>query len=168
MAQDSARTLHLGCSDTHSSYRQLAMTVCQDGHLFCWHQCLSLDAFQVNQTFCQDYNLDLACINPRRQLWDYTTHGDFFPGCVDVAQAENHTALPALPDYPRNESACDEFAAFVVQGSSYDHQVNLTDRVVFQWRLRDGSRVQGRLVHDGLLGWLGLGFRNPGGDKNGM
>lgn len=187
-------TLLLGCSPTAQA-RSLQTTACEDqeGTMYCWHRCMSLEDYGVSESICAEQGLlNLTCINPRGQLWDQT-HGDFYPGCADISTAEIATDYPPLPDAatrPDQECSEDRFEALLSSieededGTSdnnnkivaYDHTLDLTTpdeqdggttTAVFQWSVRDG-RVQGRLSYNGIFGYLALGLPMPGGAKKGM
>jgi hypothetical protein len=71
--------LGLGCSSesfvfTHA--RQLEETSCEEGTLYCWHRCMSLEEAGVSEEICADQGLDLWCTSPRGELWDQS-HGDW-------------------------------------------------------------------------------------------
>lgn len=170
VSQNGASDKHvLGCSRASGS-RQLQTTSCEDGGtILCWHRCMSVEEHNVSEAFCAEQNLDLACVNPRGQLWD-NTHGDFYPACIDIETAENATAYPSLPNSPRDEEDCSAsaFQAFVAGGDdSYDHTLDLEQNAIFKWSVRDGQ-VRGRLIYNGLFGFLAIGLPMEGGEKNGM
>jgi hypothetical protein len=161
----------IACSSSAKA-RELQTTTCEAGTLLCWHDCMSLEEHGVSADICAQQGLDLWCINPRGQLWD-NTHGDFFPGCIDAANAENATEFPRLPNYPRdNETACtaETFQRFLQnnQESAYDHSVDLDGVAVFEWTVLENNVIRGRLAYDGLFGYLALGYPSVGGGKNGM
>lgn len=43
--------------------------------------------YNVSESICQEQGLNLACTNEERQLY-VSGHGQFFPGCIDIANAE--------------------------------------------------------------------------------
>lgn len=159
----------MACSSRAKS-RSLETTICEEGTLLCWHECMSLEEHGVSEEICAEQGLDLWCINPRRQLWDFA-HGDFFPGCIDAANAENATELPRLPNYPRDEeTACtvESFQRFLQEEATYEHSLNLNDVSVLEWTVLESNVIRGRLAYNGLFGYLALGYPSVGGSKNGM
>ncbi|GAX16729.1 hypothetical protein FisN_21Hh172 [Fistulifera solaris] len=161
----------LACSSSAQA-RELQTTTCEEGTLLCWHECMSLEEHGVSEDICAQQGLDLWCINPRGQLWDFK-HGDFFPGCIDAANAENATEFPRLPNYPRdNVTTCtaETFQSFLQdnQESAYEHSVDLDGVAVFEWTVMENNIIRGRLAYNGLFGYLALGYPSVGGDKNGM
>ena len=172
----------IGCSISSDSpsapYRILnEATECQENELYCWHRCMNVTEFQVSENICADRGLDLACINPRRQLY-VAGHGDFFPDCIDLATAENHTSYPQLSAFPQDESCAatysDKVRAIQDDGSMYDFSKVMDEdeegRVTFFWSVTADNKIKGNLVYHGLFGWIGFGFRNmePDAPKNGM
>jgi hypothetical protein len=153
-----ADALSIGCSSS-SNARQLQTTECEDGTLLCWHRCMSLEEFGVSEESCAEQGIDLWCINPRSQLWDFT-HGDWFPACIDSSTAENGTAYPTLPNFPRNDEVCTdaEFEAFVSKGAEdYEHTMDLGSGAMFMWSVKD-DHIAGRLAYNGIFGYLSMGF----------
>jgi len=163
--------LSLGCSSNLVARHLEESINCEDDTLYCWHRCMNLTEYGVSEEVCAAQNLQLQCINPRRQLWD-NTHGDFFPDCIDTATAVVATPFPRLPDYPRANETCTPAAweAFVDQeASNYEHSFDLKNGAIFQWSVIDQEQViQGRLLYNGLFGYLSFGFAGLNGAKNGM
>jgi hypothetical protein len=64
--------------------------------LLCWHQCMAVAEFGVNETFCNGQNLDLACVDRNNVLWN-GDHADesagFQPRCFDLSTS-NSSSLP--------------------------------------------------------------------------
>ncbi|GAX10473.1 hypothetical protein FisN_21Lh172 [Fistulifera solaris] len=165
------KAIALACSSSAQA-RELQTTTCEEGTLLCWHECMSLEEHEVSEDICAQQGLDLWCINPRGQLWDHR-HGDFFPGCIDAAKAENATEFPRLPNYPRdNVTACtaETFQSFLLdnQEAAFENSVDLDGVAVFEWTVLNNNIIRGRLAYNGLFGYLALGYPSAGGDKNGM
>jgi hypothetical protein len=161
--------VRLGCS-SFSNARQLETTLCeQDGTIRCWHRCMLLSEGGISsEETCTTQGLSLVCTNPRGQVSDGNTHGDFFPGCVDLTTATNVTDFPTLPKYPRDEQVCndEEFAAFYKTSNStdYEHELVLSNssstgqpQAIFQWSVV-GDSVKGKLYYNGLFGYLAIGL----------
>ncbi|CAB9498323.1 expressed unknown protein [Seminavis robusta] len=160
--------LALGCSSsssfTHS--RQLEESSCEEGTLYCWHRCMSLEVAGVSEEICAEQNLDLYCINPRGQKTDFS-HGDWFPGCIDLETAPNATAYPKLPDYPRDEEECTDagYESFVASyKDEYDFMADLMEGGTLMWSVVD-DKVKGMFSYNGIFGFTSLGFAGyPGGN----
>ncbi|KAG7373575.1 hypothetical protein IV203_034306 [Nitzschia inconspicua] len=165
--------LALGCSGgSNHVVRQLQEddSSCEEGTLLCWHRCMSLEEAGVSETICAGQNLDLYCINPRNQLWD-NTHGDWFPGCIDVETAEPASPYPPLPDYPRDNETCteDAYTAFVeTNAAQYQFMADLTNGGTLYWSVIDDDVVDGMISYNGLFGFLALGFAGPDESINAM
>jgi hypothetical protein len=85
---ESSLSTILGCSSPTLQARHLEMADCDpDTQFFCWHRCFNLTA-DLTQETCQAQELDLACINDQRQLWNGDHNNAFAPGCVDLDTAE--------------------------------------------------------------------------------
>lgn len=155
------KRMSIGCSSTLQA-RLLEESSCEAGTYFCWHRCMDPADDGVSVESCATRGLDLACTNPRGQVY-VEGHGDYFMGCIDMDTAEDATPYPTLPDYPRENATCTDeaFAAFVQeQSSSYDFEANLTNGGYLQWIVVDDSIVRVRLAYNGLFGYLGFGFAN--------
>jgi hypothetical protein len=162
--------LSLGCSSSAATMvaRQLETMTCEGDTLMCWHRCMNITEAGVSDDICADRELLLRCINPRNQLWD-NKHGDFYPGCA-ATDAQVATPYPPLPNAPRNEDECSDsrFDEFVQRSTpDYNHSVPLGNGAVFMWSV-DNKTVHGKLLYNGLFGYLSIGFANIGGAKNGM
>jgi hypothetical protein len=160
--------LTLGCSGSMVA-RELANTTCEGDSIYCWHRCMDLVIFNATESVCSGRKLEVSCINPRLQIWSGKDHGDYYPACADPDKQEIATPLPTLPNFPRDEETCTkaEFADFVNKVTSYDNSVELQENATLQWSVKD-DEVHGRLVYNGLFGWIAFGFANVTGDKNGM
>lgn len=155
--------LALGCSDSTMGARQLQDTSCSEEAVYCWHRCMAAADHGVSTSFCAEQGLDLHCINPRYQKWD-NSHGDWFPGCIDVENAPNATPYDPLPNYPRDEASCtgDAFASFIAaQEATYDYSYNLTQGGHILWSV-EGDKIKGMVAYDGLFGYVGFGFAGDG------
>lgn len=120
---------------------------------------------QVSPEICASQDLELKCINPRLQISDGESHGDFYPGCIKVSDTMEVTPYPNLPQYPREDS-CGGFEEFALS-SDYEHSVKLEGNATLMWSVV-GDELKGRLAFDGLFGWIAMGLANPIGSKNGM
>jgi len=180
--------IHLGCSGDNSIARQLEETSCEKDSLFCWNRCMNLEEHGVSDSICASQELSLRCINPRGQLWDDVSHGDFFPACIDEPNAVPVTPFPEINGYPRDETVCSDkaFAAFVqAQKASggYDHSESVGELAAFLWsvvqkenatninvaqgkvntNVSGNSIIKGELVANSLFSWISIGLR---GDKD--
>jgi hypothetical protein len=111
---------------------------------------------------CQAEGRLLQCLNPRGQVSDGEKHGDFFPACASP-DAGNVTDFPTLPDYPRRDELCTDFAEIYADTTEYANTMNLTggNGALFQFSLVDGDRLKGRLAFNGIFGYLSFGFVGP-------
>jgi len=57
---------------------------------------MSPSEYNVSDSICQEQGLNLTCTNEARQLY-VSGHGQFFPGCIDVANAEEVYGNPVHP-----------------------------------------------------------------------
>jgi len=162
-------SISLGCSADTMSVRNLQDTTCDDADtIYCWFRCMKTTDFLVSEDICSAESLDLRCINPRNQLY-VAGHGDYYPACIDAANAVNVTAYPPITEIPRDNEACSasELESFVSSSTGdYENMVTMSN-ATFLWTVTDGM-VDGRFVFNGLFGWLAFGFANVGGSKNGM
>eukprot|EP00585_Thalassiosira_rotula_P004142 CAMPEP_0196143652 /NCGR_PEP_ID=MMETSP0910-20130528/13644_1 /TAXON_ID=49265 /ORGANISM="Thalassiosira rotula, Strain GSO102" /LENGTH=716 /DNA_ID=CAMNT_0041405137 /DNA_START=82 /DNA_END=2232 /DNA_ORIENTATION=+ len=165
MEDEDSEVHALGCSGT-SHARQLEEAQCEPGSEYCWHRCMYHADHGVSVESCAAEGLDVRCINPRYQLYD-NSHGDWFPACIDAANAPNATDLDPLPNYPRAETCTDEaHEAWVAENSKeYDHANSLPHGGHFYWSIEDDNQVRGMISFNGLFGhlsygWAGVGPRN--------
>jgi hypothetical protein len=160
-------TVGVGCSGGMVA-RDLSATDCGDDATYCWHRCMNHTDFGVSNEVCASRDLAVECINPRQQLWAGEFHGDYYPACADASLLEIETPFPNLEEFPRSEELCTdaEFDAFA-DADGFEFSAELPGGARFQWSL-EGDEVRGRIAYNGLFGWLGFGFANVGGDKNGM
>lgn len=135
-------------------------TTCQfEEEVFCWHRCMNATDYMTSVNQCQIQNQTLQCVNPRGQVSDGDKHGDFYPFCANQ-DAENVTDFPTLPDSPRDDSLCTEFATkFGNSDGAYSNSISLTGGkgAFFQYS-RTGDTVEGRLAFNGIFGYLSVGF----------
>ena len=131
-------------------------------------RCMSASEHGTSIEECTNQNLELLCINPRLQVSDGHSHGDYYPACANSTTAEEATPYPTLPEYPREETACTEelFKAYA-DSTGYDHSYDLEGNATLMWSVEDDA-IKGRLVYNGLFGWIAFGFADPDGEKNGM
>ncbi|GKY90491.1 hypothetical protein MPSEU_000022900 [Mayamaea pseudoterrestris] len=170
---ESQSTLSLGCSGSRIARELTDQVTCGANALYCWHQCMDFDDYNVTEDDCTSRDLQLQCINPRLQISNGTLHGDYYPGCV-AKDAEMETPIPKLDSYPRDDDACTtkDFLAFSTD-SDYNHTAVLLENVsVLQWNVRQDSSgemvLDARLSFNGLFGFLGLGFASSFGELHGM
>jgi hypothetical protein len=52
--------------------------------------------YNVSESICEDQGLNLTCTNEARQLY-VSGHGQFFPGCIDIENAEEVFGNPVHP-----------------------------------------------------------------------
>jgi hypothetical protein len=158
----------IGCSGGMVA-RDLSATTCEDDATYCWHRCMAHADFEVSQEICASRNLQVQCINPRLEISQGETHGDFYLACADNATQPAETPFPTLDEYPRSEEVCTEaeFELFAnVPG--FNFSVTLPGgKNKFMWSIED-DKVHGRLAYDGLFGWIAFGFAAADGNKNGM
>jgi hypothetical protein len=93
---DDAAVAAMGCSSssmTTATARQL-MSCSSAKELLCWHQCMAIADFGVNETYCNGLNLDLACVDPNNVVWD-GMHADasagYAPRCIALSKATTPT-----------------------------------------------------------------------------
>jgi hypothetical protein len=158
----------MGCSGGMMA-RDLGSITCEGDSIYCWHGCMNASDFGVSAEECSSQGLELLCINPRLQISDGDSHGDYYPACADPDVQEEDSPFPRLPEYPRAETTCtqENYEAYVNQ-HEYDHTIELNANATFMYTLEDDHGVNGRLVYNGLFGWIAFGFANPTGDLNGM
>lgn len=159
----------LGCSSAMSVRNLHSQNQnCENDTMYCWFQCMNYTEFGVSHDICAEQDLDLACVNPRHQL--YTGgHGDYYPACIDIDTAGNATAYPPLRDEPWDEELCTSDKLDIFKGESdYDHALTMGNATLLWSITDDSSAINGRFVFNGLFGWLAFGFANVGGNKNGM
>ena len=127
----------------------------------CWMRCMDLSLYNVSQQICSSQKLKLACVNPRNQLWPENTMGDYYPACSNTTQPA--TDFPKLPTYPRNDSKCTkiEWNIFASSSGYFGFYELLKDTAYLYWNVLDGGSIQGKIVFNGLFGYLGFGFANP-------
>jgi hypothetical protein len=176
--QDSGNeALTMGCSSSRIA-RQLEETSCAEGEsIYCWHRCMPIADYGVSLDICAEESastgraLRLQCVNPRGQLY-LEGHGDYYPDCTD--STENSTDYPTLPNYPRDDVNCTaEMWADFASDEGYDGVFKIQDSVAhLMWNVvnaTDGSlSIDGKLVFNGIFGYLSIGFPKEGGRKNGM
>jgi len=175
--------LGIGCSG-NSVAHQLEEVVCMEGSTYCWHRCMNHSDYEVSDMICSERSLQLQCVNPRDQVYE-SGHGDFQPACSN--SIEPVTDYPTLSSFPQDTEKCDEKAwdefsspdgySFIFdklgdnrgnRGLDWDGAMEKGGNVSkFMWNV-DGDSVDGKLVFNGLFGWLAFGFFNPGGKHNGM
>jgi hypothetical protein len=85
-------TMALGCSSSSMTARHLNdnITCQEETQFFCWHACFN-HTEEASPEACASQELDLACVNDARQLWDGAHDPAFYPGCVDLATAVTFT-----------------------------------------------------------------------------
>mmetsp|Transcript_48457 Transcript_48457/g.73207 ORF Transcript_48457/g.73207 Transcript_48457/m.73207 type:complete len:659 (-) Transcript_48457:105-2081(-) len=160
--------LGLGCSSSQTA-RNLEEISCQANSIYCWSRCMSiLEEGIPHENYCQEErNLRLDCVNPRNQT--YTGgHGDYYPACT--ASTENATSYPKLPVYQeiRDPNICTDTAFNdFAKTEGYAHSFDLGPSI-FMWSVVDGE-VDGRLVFDGVFGFLAIGHASfAGGPHDAM
>jgi hypothetical protein len=139
------------------------MQECNDAEeILCAASCMNATEFNVSIESCQADGKVLKCMNPRGQVSDGTLPGDFFPACASL-DADNVTAFPTLPDYPRNDDLCTDFAQTYGDTTEYANTINLTNGngALFQFSLVDGVTLKGRLAFNGIFGFLAFGLVGP-------
>ena len=67
---------------------------------------MSPSEYNVSESICQEQGLNLTCTNEERQLY-VSGHGDFFPGCIDIANAEEVYGNPNHPSQQNNTNSTD-------------------------------------------------------------
>lgn len=85
--QGTSEAFAIGC---HTGVaRQLETITCNSTDLLCWHKCMVLADFGVNETYCSDMELDLACISDANEVWggEHAPEAGYEPGCIDLANA---------------------------------------------------------------------------------
>ena len=90
MVNQDQQALSLACSHSQYTARQLEDSSCEAGSLWCWHRCMNLTDYSLNETSCASQDLDLACINSARELWNgehASKDEGYGPGCVDLETA---------------------------------------------------------------------------------
>lgn len=63
--------------------------------------------YNVSESICQEQGLNLTCTNEERQLY-VSGHGPFFPGCIDIANAEEVYGNPIHPSEQNNTNTTDQ------------------------------------------------------------
>jgi hypothetical protein len=130
--------------------------------VYCWHRCMNSTLFNVSQAICSSQERELKCINPRDQVWLGVKHGDLFPGCA-ASDWPNETDFTSLPNFPRDDAKCSNFATFYNDGM-YANSMPLKDGVgaVFQYNVTSDGNIDGRLAYNGIFGYLSVGFQGVG------
>jgi hypothetical protein len=138
--------------------------------VYCWHRCMNLTEYALTHEMCKAQDQLVSCLNPRGQLSDGDSHGDFFLACAaaDTPPVSNFTTLP---DHPRVEEMCDDFDTFV-SSEQYDYSMTFPggSGAVLQWsvvKATAGSTekkfINGRLAFNGIFGYLSIGKSGIGG-----
>jgi len=91
-------------------------------------------------------------------------HGDYNLACTNSTEL-----VSPRPPVEQPTTGCDEWQDLVAD-PTYTHKVALSDNeTYFLWNVAaDGQTIHGKMIHKGLVGWLGFGLENIGGAHNGM
>ncbi len=163
------RALSAGGEGCHGAH---CIDVCDTdaGTFFCWFRCMNLEEHSAHE--CDSVGLPIQCINPRDQVSDGFSHGDYYPACSD--STANVTDYPKLEQYPQDPDVCTdaEWTAFS-DSSDYMHVFDLSNDFTtakFMWTINADGLVEGRIAFNGLFGWLAVGLLNltPGAGHKGM
>jgi hypothetical protein len=144
-----------------------AATTCNyTQEVYCKQHCINATDFGVSIETCESQGKLLQCMNPRGQVSDGSDgddhNGDFFPACASP-DAPSVTDFPTLPDYPRNDDLCTDFAQVYGETTEYANTIGLPggSGALFQFSLVDGEILKGRLAFNGIFGYLAFGFIGP-------
>lgn len=96
----------LACS-SYLEGRQLEELSCEADELFCWEKCMIPAEYNVSESMCKEQGLNLTCTNDEGQLY-ISGHGQFYPGCIDLATATNVTGSPIHPSLQNNTNITDD------------------------------------------------------------
>lgn len=162
-AHDAASSPFRFLAENETSTAAENTTCASAEEVYCWHRCMSPADFNASATACESDNKLLKCVDPLGQVWNGNDEGDFYLGCAS-SDIENVTAFTVLPDYPRDESLCNNFAEKFYSDAAYGNTLVLDggNVALFQFTL-SGDTLTGRLAFNGILGYLAFGFvgRNP-------
>ena len=153
----------LGCSSTEMRALEGADECFEENAIYCWHRCMPLDDHGVSFDACTADDHEIKCTNPRFQVSDGDSHGDFFPICTDSVLEV--TPYPTILEYPQDPEVCTEEAWEAFNEGDYEFSFNLTtDRTDanFYWTPDvEAGTIKGRLVFNGQFGYISFGFINP-------
>jgi len=157
-SSDSGAALALGCSRKLSA-REL-MSTCTSNQIYCWHRCMNYTS-TLNPSSCAAQSLGFQCVSQFGQIYR-EGHGDYFPACTNATEY-----VTPRPSVAQPSSTCPGWQG-LVSDSYYAHRVALVqDETYFLWNVV-GNKVEGKMIHKGLVGWLAIGIENQGGGHNGM
>jgi len=155
---DAEVVLALGCSHTLQA-RELAEASCADNQLYCWHRCVNFTE-EVSPEACSVQNLGFQCVNQFDQVY-VSGHGDFHPECTN-------STTPVTPRPPVEQpEGCTGFADLISDAAYANRVALVVDQTYFLWNVVD-DKIEGKMVHNGLVGWMAMGLENVGGHHNGM
>ena len=173
-AADAGGPLAVGCASGRVP-RELWGTGCEDNQIYCWYRCMD-ETVDANRSYCAAQGLTLNCTSMFGQISDGNHHGDYSPACTDGSAG---TVTPSPTIVPASASCSTGWDAFVDWGA-YAAFVPLThsrctswggcdnqDAGYFLWNVV-GDQIEGKIVHNGRLGYIAIGTENHGGGKNGM
>lgn len=164
----------VGCSSPNEHARLLEAgsgnIKCGDNGTFCWNRCMVHADHGVSHDICSSRSLKLQCINPRDQVWDGKSHGDYYPDCSNTT--DPITELEKLRNYPRNEPTCTVGWDAFSSSADYKNEFDLTFKGTsgkFMWSTNATSgSIRAKLAFNGIFGWIAFGFPSADGSHNGM
>lgn len=155
---ESESALSLGCSRKLQA-RELSGQ-CNDTQIYCWHRCYDFTA-ELSPTACAANNLGFNCTSQFDQVY-IGGHGDFNPSCTNTTE----TVTPR-PSVVQPTGACSEWNSELTD-SNYTHRAALVEgETHLLWNVV-GDKLEVKMIHKGLVGWMAVGIQNIGGHHKGM
>jgi len=152
--------LSLGCSQQFAA-RELS-EACGENQLYCWHRCMDFSD-TVSPDVCAARDLGFNCTSQFDQIYrEQDGHGDYNLACTNSTEL-----VSPRPPVVQPTGTCAGWEA-MVSDAGFAHRVALVpDETYFLWNVA-GDEVHGKMVHNGLVGWMAIGLENVGGHHNGM
>lgn len=153
--------LALGCSPKLHA-RELSSTCSVSSEIYCWHRCMSFTE-TATPGVCAAKNTGFNCVDQFDKIYrEQDGHGDYHPSCTNST-----TFVTPRPSVEQPTSTCHGWQD-LVSDPHYAHRVALVpNETYFLWNVVDDD-LEGKMVHNGLVGWLAIGIENVGGKHNGM
>jgi len=153
--------LGLGCSRQMAA-RELSGTGCAGNQLYCWHRCMNFTD-TISPQACAAKRMGFNCTSQFDQIYrEQNGHGDFNLACTNATEF-----IIPRPVVVQPTGMCNGWQD-LVSDANYAHRVALVaDETYFLWNVA-GNKVDAKMIHKGLVGWMAFGIENIGGRHNGM
>jgi len=141
--------LALGCSRKLQA-RELVST-CSASQVYCWHRCMDFTA-EASPDVCASQNKGFNCTSQFDQIYRAQDgHGDYNLKCTN-----SKSFVAPRPVVAQPTGSCTGFAA-MHDDAAYAHRIALVpDETSFLWNVK-GDEIEGKMIHNGLVGWLAIG-----------